>query len=212
MITGYLIAHPTALVDGDSGAPDPVARLIEELIASGVEGLQRPRCLDCGEPKPLVRRPPDPSVLVQHPGAPRLRDQLDRLIDESAALAADTLERGQQLLVGARRATRSRTLRTSTVPVPRAPLGTKLATEHLMGVGCVVVRLAPRERSFRLQHSAVTWRSTRQSARERTSQELPNEGPGLRRTRPARLGQRARSHHRRSDRHRRPYRDVDDLR
>ena len=58
MITGYLIAHPTALVDGDSGAPDPVARLIEELIASGVEGLQRPRCLDCGEPKPLVRRVP----------------------------------------------------------------------------------------------------------------------------------------------------------
>lgn len=58
MITGYLIAHPTALVDGDSGAPDPVARLIEELIASGVEGVQRPRCLDCGEPKPLVRRVP----------------------------------------------------------------------------------------------------------------------------------------------------------
>ena len=40
MITGYLIAHPTALVDGDSGAPAPVARLIEDLIASGVEGLK----------------------------------------------------------------------------------------------------------------------------------------------------------------------------
>ena len=25
MITGYLVAHPTALVDGDSGAPGPVA-------------------------------------------------------------------------------------------------------------------------------------------------------------------------------------------
>ena len=35
MITRYLIAHPTALVDGGSGAPDPVARLIEELIARG---------------------------------------------------------------------------------------------------------------------------------------------------------------------------------
>lgn len=58
MITNYLVAHPTALVDGDSGAPDPVARLIEDLIASGVEGLQRPRCVDCGEPKPLVRRVP----------------------------------------------------------------------------------------------------------------------------------------------------------
>jgi hypothetical protein len=56
MITEYLIAHPTALVDGDSGATDPVARLIEDLIASGVEGVQRPRCLDCSEPKPLVRR------------------------------------------------------------------------------------------------------------------------------------------------------------
>jgi hypothetical protein len=58
MITNYLVAHPTALVDGDSGATDPVARLIEDLIASGVEGVQRPRCLDCGESKPLVRRMP----------------------------------------------------------------------------------------------------------------------------------------------------------
>jgi hypothetical protein len=58
MIAGYLIAHPTALIDGDSGAPGPLARLIEDLIASGVEGLKPPRCLDCGEPKPLVRRVP----------------------------------------------------------------------------------------------------------------------------------------------------------
>ena len=46
MITEYLARHPTALADGDSGAPDPVARLIEDLIASGVEGLRGPRCLD----------------------------------------------------------------------------------------------------------------------------------------------------------------------
>jgi hypothetical protein len=58
MITNYLFAHPTALVDGDSGAPGPLAHLIEDLIASGVAGLQPPRCLDCGEPKPLVRRVP----------------------------------------------------------------------------------------------------------------------------------------------------------
>jgi hypothetical protein len=58
MVTKYLVAHPTALVDGDSGAPDPVARLIGDLIATGVDGLQLPRCLDCGEPKPLPRRVP----------------------------------------------------------------------------------------------------------------------------------------------------------
>jgi hypothetical protein len=58
MITEYLVAHPTALVDGDSGAPGPVARLIGGLIAAGVDGLQLPRCLDCGEPKPLLRRVP----------------------------------------------------------------------------------------------------------------------------------------------------------
>jgi hypothetical protein len=58
MITEYLVAHPAALVDGDSGAPDPVARLIGELIAAGVDGLALPRCLDCGEPKPLRRHVP----------------------------------------------------------------------------------------------------------------------------------------------------------
>jgi hypothetical protein len=56
MITAYLVAHPTALVDGDSGAPDPVARLIAELIAVGAGGLARPRCLDCGEERRLIRR------------------------------------------------------------------------------------------------------------------------------------------------------------
>jgi hypothetical protein len=54
MITEHLLAHPTALVDGDSGAPDPLARLIEDLIAAGVEGLSRPRCLDCGEERKLI--------------------------------------------------------------------------------------------------------------------------------------------------------------
>jgi hypothetical protein len=49
MITNYLAAHSTALVDGGSGAPDPLVRLIEDLIASGVEGVVLPRCFDCGE-------------------------------------------------------------------------------------------------------------------------------------------------------------------
>ncbi len=57
MITRYLLAHPTALVDGGSGAPDPpLARLIEDLIAVGVGGLARPRCLDCGEERRLIRK------------------------------------------------------------------------------------------------------------------------------------------------------------
>lgn len=56
MITEYLAERPTGLVDGDSDAPAPVARLIAELIAAGVAGLAVPRCLDCGQPKPLVRR------------------------------------------------------------------------------------------------------------------------------------------------------------
>jgi hypothetical protein len=54
MITEHLAGHPTALVDGDSSAPAPVARLIAELIAAGVEGLSLPRCLDCGQEKPLA--------------------------------------------------------------------------------------------------------------------------------------------------------------
>ena len=58
MITEHLLARPTALVDGDSDAPAPVARLIEELIAAGADGLVLPRCLDCGKRKPLERRVP----------------------------------------------------------------------------------------------------------------------------------------------------------
>jgi hypothetical protein len=58
IITNYLAAHPTALVDGGSGAPDPLVRLIEDLIASGVDGVELPRCFDCGEARPLPRRVP----------------------------------------------------------------------------------------------------------------------------------------------------------
>lgn len=58
MITEYLAERPTALADGDSSAPAPVARLIGELIAAGVEGLALPRCLDCGQEKPLGRGVP----------------------------------------------------------------------------------------------------------------------------------------------------------
>ena len=42
MITKHLLAHPTALVDGGSGAPGPLARLIEDLIAAALTGW---RCL-----------------------------------------------------------------------------------------------------------------------------------------------------------------------
>ena len=62
MITEHLVEHPTALVDGDSSAPAPVARLIAELIAAGVEGLSLPRCLDCGREKPLARGVPGGKV------------------------------------------------------------------------------------------------------------------------------------------------------
>jgi hypothetical protein len=56
MITGHLLAHPNALVDGGSSAPGPLARLIEDLIAVGVAGLAYPRCLDCGEERPLIAK------------------------------------------------------------------------------------------------------------------------------------------------------------
>jgi hypothetical protein len=54
MITRHLLEHPTALVDGGSGAPAPLARLIDVLIAVGVPGLARPRCLDCGQERSLI--------------------------------------------------------------------------------------------------------------------------------------------------------------
>lgn len=66
MISEHLAAHPTALVDGDSAAPAPVARLISELIAVGVEGVALPLCFDCGEPKPLMSR-------ARRPGLRRLQ-------------------------------------------------------------------------------------------------------------------------------------------
>ena len=59
MITEYLAAHPTALVDGDSGAPDSgraADRRADRARAS--TGLELPRCLDCGQAKPLPRRVP----------------------------------------------------------------------------------------------------------------------------------------------------------
>jgi hypothetical protein len=62
MITEYLAKRPTGLVDGDSSAPAPVARLIGGLIAAGVEGLALPRCLDCGQEKPLARGVPGGKV------------------------------------------------------------------------------------------------------------------------------------------------------
>jgi len=62
MITEHLVDHRTALVDGDSSAPAPLARLIAKLIAAGVEGLALPRCLDCGQEKPLARGVPGGKV------------------------------------------------------------------------------------------------------------------------------------------------------
>jgi hypothetical protein len=38
-VADHLAAHPTALIDGDSGAPLAVVRLIGELRAAGVGGL-----------------------------------------------------------------------------------------------------------------------------------------------------------------------------
>ena len=58
MITEHLLDRPTALVDGDSDAPAPVARLIDELIAAGAEGLRCLAVLDCGQEKPLERGVP----------------------------------------------------------------------------------------------------------------------------------------------------------
>ena len=55
-ITAHLLAHPDALVDGSSAAPAPLRRLIVELRAAGITGMTDPRCLDCGEAKPLIGR------------------------------------------------------------------------------------------------------------------------------------------------------------
>jgi hypothetical protein len=68
LITEYLAEHPTALVDGGSSASAPVARLIVELIAAGVEGLALPRCLDCGQERPLVRGVPGGKVSPRREG------------------------------------------------------------------------------------------------------------------------------------------------
>ena len=66
MITNYLAAHSTALVDGGSGAPDPLVRLIEDLIASGFDGVVLPRCFDCGEAMVVSR--PDGRIVTGSPG------------------------------------------------------------------------------------------------------------------------------------------------
>ena len=55
-ITAHLLAHPDALRDGSSAAPAPLRRLIVELRAAGITGMTDPRCLDCGEAKPLIGR------------------------------------------------------------------------------------------------------------------------------------------------------------
>lgn len=55
-IAAHLLAHPGALRDGSSAAPAPLRRLIVELRAAGITGLTDPRCLDCGNAKPLIGR------------------------------------------------------------------------------------------------------------------------------------------------------------
>ena len=57
-VAAHLATHPTALIDGDSAAPLPVARLIDALRAAGVHGLVDPCCMDCGQPKHLHYRVP----------------------------------------------------------------------------------------------------------------------------------------------------------
>lgn len=79
---------PGGLRSGVPAAP-VVARLVAELAALGVEGLERPRCLDCGEPRALVsvveggrvcrrchgrRRVPEPCVRCGHRTRTDLRD------------------------------------------------------------------------------------------------------------------------------------------
>jgi hypothetical protein len=65
-------------------------------------GTQR---VSCDEPEPeLQASSPQPPVVVERPRAPRLRQQLDRLIDEPVVCRSDPFERGEQLLVGASRA------------------------------------------------------------------------------------------------------------
>ena len=43
-------------MNGSSAAPAPLRRLIVELRAAGITGVTDPRCLDCGEAKPLIGR------------------------------------------------------------------------------------------------------------------------------------------------------------
>jgi hypothetical protein len=57
-VAAHLTTHPTALTDGDSAAPLPVARLIDALRAAGVHGLVDPCCMDCGQAKHLHYRVP----------------------------------------------------------------------------------------------------------------------------------------------------------
>jgi hypothetical protein len=55
-IAAHLLAHPGALRDGSSAAPAPLRRLIVELRGAGITGVTDPRCLDCGNAKPLIGR------------------------------------------------------------------------------------------------------------------------------------------------------------
>jgi integrase len=55
-IAVHLLTHPDALVNGSSAAPAPLRRLIVELRAAGITGMTDPRCLDCGNAKPLIGR------------------------------------------------------------------------------------------------------------------------------------------------------------
>ena len=57
------------------------------------------------EPQPEFQaRALDAAIVVEDPGTPRLGQQLDALVDESATRVAQPLEHGEQLVVGARRA------------------------------------------------------------------------------------------------------------
>ena len=64
-----------------------------------------PQRVASDEPQPqLIAGALHAAVVVEHPRAPRLRQQLDRLVDEPSARRSHPLQRGEQLVVGARRA------------------------------------------------------------------------------------------------------------
>ncbi len=57
------------------------------------------------EPQPELKAGAlNPALRIKHPGSPRLRQQLDRLLNEPARRGTDPRERGEELVIAAGRA------------------------------------------------------------------------------------------------------------